>query len=45
MMPDDYVHPQINEVVKKGVWCILTDNFKGFFAYFSYGELPLAKEL
>ena len=38
MMPDDYVHPQINDVVKKGVWCTLTDNFKGFFAYFSYDK-------
>jgi len=36
MMPDDYIHPQIDEVVKKGVWCTLTDNFKEFFAYFSY---------
>ena len=36
MMPDDYMHPEIDTVVKKGVWCTLTDNFKGFFTYFSY---------
>ena len=38
MMPDDYIHPQINEVVKEGVWCKLTDNFKGFFTYFAYDK-------
>ena len=38
MMPDDYIHPQINEVVKEGVWCKLTDNLKGFFTYFSYDK-------
>jgi multidrug efflux pump subunit AcrB len=38
MMPDDYIHPQIDEVVKEGVWCKLTDNFKGFFSYFSYDK-------
>jgi len=38
IMPDDLIHPQIDEVVKKGVWCTLTDNFKGFFSYFSYDK-------
>jgi multidrug efflux pump subunit AcrB len=38
MMPDDFIHPQIEKVVKEGVWCKLTDNFKGFFSYFSYDK-------
>ncbi|MCH9741231.1 MAG: efflux RND transporter permease subunit [Epsilonproteobacteria bacterium] len=36
MMPDDYIHPELSSLQKKDVWCILSENLRLFFAYFSY---------
>jgi multidrug efflux pump subunit AcrB len=36
MMPDEYLRPHLSNIPKKDVWCILNDNIRLFFAYFSY---------
>lgn len=36
MMPDAYNRPGLNNFKRNRVWCILSENIRLFFAYFSY---------